>query len=284
METSTNMSGFEVSTQQIQANGLTFNLCSIGTGTPVVLLHGFPDSLKLWRHLMEPLAANGYRLIAYDQRGFGQSDAPAAESDYHLDLVVADLVAILQGLEIEEPVFLIGHDWGAFVGWLFCLKHPQLVRKFIAVSVGHPLAFKHAGLQQKLKSWYVFFFQVRGIAEWQLSKNNWAAFRKMAKAYPEADHWIADLSRPGRLTAALNWYRANFSLFLGRKFGKCKVPTMGVHSEQDVALTVKQMVDSRRFMDAEWKYVNIDHSSHWIPLDQPAALLKVCLAWFQDSL
>lgn len=276
------MNGSEVFTQKIRANGLTFNLSSIGTGTPVLLLHGFPDSLKLWRHVMEPLAASGYRVIAYDQRGFGESDAPGREGDYHLDLIVADAVAILEQLEIKEPVYIVGHDWGAFVGWLFCLKHPQLVRKFVAVSVGHPLAFKHAGLQQKLKSWYVFFFQLRGIAERQLSKNNWAAFRKMAKGYPEADHWIADMSRPGRLTAALNWYRANFTLFIGGKFGKCKVPTMGVHSPQDVALTVKQMVDSEKYMDAQWKYVNIEHSSHWIPLDQPKELLNLCSEWFEQ--
>lgn len=272
-----------LSSQVIQANGLNFNLCSLGSGPPVLLLHGFPDSSKLWRHVMEPLAAKGYRVIAYDQRGFGDSDAPPGESDYALDLIVSDAVAIIRQLGISEPIYIVGHDWGACVGWLFCLQHPALVKKFVAVSVGHPVAFKHAGLQQKLRSWYVFFFQLRGIAERELSKNDWAAFRRMAKGYPELTNWIADLSRPGRLTAALNWYRANFMLFLTSKFGKCKVPTLGVHSPQDVALTVKQMTDSAKYMDAAWKYVSIDHSSHWIPLDQPDILLSEISDWFRNQ-
>lgn len=277
------MAESQLSTQIINANGLNFNLCSQGDGAPVLLLHGFPDSSRLWRHLMEPLAAKGYRAIAYDQRGFGQSDAPSVESDYRLDLIVSDVLRIIEQLGISEPIYVIGHDWGAFVGWLLCLKHPERVKRFVAVSVGHPLSFKNAGLKQKLKSWYVFFFQLRGIAENQLSKDNWAAFRLMTKGYPETEHWIADLSRPGRLTAALNWYRANFSLFLNTKFGRCVVPTLGVHSPQDVALTAKQMIDSKKYMNAEWNYVSIDHSSHWIPLDRPQELLTSVLSWFESA-
>ena len=266
----------------IHVNGWNFNVLDVGRGAPIVLLHGFPDSLKLWRHLVQPLVDSGFRVIAYDQRGFGASDAPSREADYAIDLIVSDLVSILRQLKIEEPICLVGHDWGAFVGWQMCLQHPELVKKFAAVSVGHPLAFRNAGLQQKLKSWYVIFFQWRGFAEHQLSKDNFAAFRRMTKGYPELETWIADIARPGRLTAALNWYRANFELFLGSKFGRCKVPTLGIHSPSDVALTVKQMVDSSKYMDAEWRYFSVDNSTHWIPLDRPEQLLSALLDWFAE--
>lgn len=267
----------------ISANGLNFNVSVEGSGPTILLLHGFPDSSKLWRHMVKPLVSAGYRVIALDQRGFGESDAPPEESDYVLEKIVSDAILILQKLGITEKVYLVGHDWGALIGWQLCIQRPDLIEKYAALSVGHPMAFRRAGWQQRLKSWYVLAFQLRGIAETQLRSDDWKAFRKMAKGYPELANWIADLERPGRLTAALNWYRANFRVFLSRKFGRSAVPTMGIYSAGDLALTEKQMVDSAKYMDAEWKYLRIERSSHWIPLEQPELLTKHLLDWFSRT-
>jgi len=253
-----------------------------GEGEPVLLLHGFPDSLKIWRHVAEHLLKQNYKVITLDQRGYGESDAPAHVSAYKAENIVEDAAALLKELGYSSGVKLIGHDWGAFIGWMLCLKHPELIDRYAAVSVGHPLAYRHAGWEQKRKAWYILAFQLPLYPEARIKANNWAMFRKMNAK--EAENWIADLSREGRLTAALNWYRANFFGLLAGEFKKCKVPTLGVYSFGDFALTEKQMTDSANYMDAPWRYATIENSSHWIPLDQPERLAQICADWFKETL
>lgn len=266
----------------VRINGIHVNLRVEGEGPPVMLLHGFPDSLQLWRHVTPLLVRAGYSVICYDQRGFGNSDAPEVESAYRMDLIAQDAIAILSYLGITEKVKLVGHDWGAFIGWYLCLEHPEVFDRYVAVSVGHPLAYRNAGLEQKLRGLYILIWQLRGIAESLIRSNNWAALRRLATNPEDAQNWIANLSRPGRLTAALNWYRANFFQLLTKQFGQCRVPTCGIYSTNDVALTADQMKGSRDFMQAEWKYVEIENCSHWIPLDKPSELASSILEWFNQ--
>ena len=110
------------------------------------------------------------------------------------------------------------------------------------------------------------------MAERAISANQFANFRKWVRNYPEADQWVADLSRPGRLTAALNWYRANlFGMLFGRH-PRCPVPVMGVWSSKDLALAESQLKESRRYVDNEWRYERLEGFSHWIPLEAPDVL------------
>ncbi len=248
-----------------------------------MLLHGFPDSHKLWTHVTPYLVRAGYQVIAFDQRGYGETDAPADCSAYTISNICDDAIAILKHRGYTSKVKLVGHDWGALIGWSLCIEHPEFFEKYVAVSVGHPLAFRRAGWQQKLKSWYVIAFQFPGLAERMLSANNWKALRKMAGTPAEKEERIAQLSRKGRLTAGLNWYRANFKKMFAQLPKRCKVPTLGVYSTDDVALTEKQMTDSALYMDAEWRYVRIENSSHWIPIDQPEELATNICRWFNNS-
>lgn len=229
---------------------------------------------------MPKLVDAGYRVIASDQRGFGKSDAPIEVSAYEIEKIASDAVAVIQELCGEEKVYLVGHDWGSFIGWYLCLSHPEMFESFAAVSVGHPLAYRNAGPSQWLKGWYILMFQIPGLAEWIFSSNNCRALREISKTAEDAEWRVADFSRKGRLTAALNWYRANFSTLLKTEFGKCEVPTLGVYSTGDVALTEKQMVDSQKYMSAQWQYVKIQNSSHWIPLEQPEVFVNEACKWF----
>lgn len=263
----------------IHANGLNLHVQVDGTGPPVLLLHGFPDTCHLWRHVAPPLVAAGFKVIAIDQRGFGQSDAPENVDAYTIDKIAADAAAVLVQLGVKEKVRLIGHDWGAFIGWFLCLRHPELFHSFVAVSVGHPLAYRNAGPAQWLKGWYIWMFQIPGLAEWIFSANKFKALRGISKDPEDAEKRVADFSRPGRLTAALNWYRANFGNMLSYSFGKSSVRTLGIYSADDVALTEKQMTDSQKYMSAEWRYVRVEHSSHWIPLDVPEQLSAEIIKW-----
>ena len=180
----------------------------------------------------------------------------------------------------DRPINVIGHDWGAVIGWCFALTHPTLVKKLVAVSVGHPKAYARAGWQQKWKGLYVVGFQFVRLAEYVLSKNKFSSLRKWAKQHPTVADTVKDMSRPGRLTAGLNYYRANF-INIFKAWPACKIPVLGIWSTNDSLLSKDQMTDSEKYMEAEWKYIELENVGHWIPLEQPQQLFKLADEWFQ---
>jgi pimeloyl-ACP methyl ester carboxylesterase len=242
-----------------------------GVGRPVVLLHGFPDSGRLWRHQVPVLRDAGYQVIVPDLRGYGRSDKPTGVAAYAMHELVGDVAAMLDQLDIERA-HLVGHDWGAALAWALAMRRPERVDHFVALSVGHPAAMRKAGLRQLQKSWYMLLFQFPGIAEQWLAGDDWANFRALAR-HPDADEVIAELSRNGSLTPALNWYRANVppESLLRRPTPPPPVqaPTMGVWSDQDIALTEEQMKRSQEYVTGTWRYERVADAGHWMQLDVP---------------
>lgn len=284
------MADIEIIEHRVDVGDLTFNVVEAGTGSPVILLHGWPDSWHLWRDQIESLAKSGHRVIAPDLRGFGESDRPEAVEEYSLSKLIGDVVAIMDEFNIDRAS-VVGHDWGAAVAWLVATFLPERVERLVAVSVGHPLSFSGAGFLQKQLSWYMLWFQFPGVAEVGLSANDWEMFRNWAHGgaprgsddYMERQ--IADLSRPGRLSAGFNWYRANISpdTFAGDGRGidlaPVTCPTMGVWSSGDMALSEVQMTGSEQFVTGPWRYERVDCDSHWIPI-YASAQLSTLLADF----
>lgn len=263
-------------------NGLNLNVLSEGEGDPVLLLHGFPDSNYLWRGVIPKLTQAGYKVIAPDQRGFGESDAPEGKENYDMALIAKDAVAVLDALDIEK-VKLVAHDWGAMIGWLLAGTYPERFESYTAISVGHPKAYASAGFEQKKKGWYVLFFQLEGIAEKVFMADDWSIFRKTVHDHPEIDHWIQDLSRPGRLTAGMNWYRANLKKLWKTDFPRVKIPVFGIWSTNDVALAEDQMIGSAAFVDAPWRYERLEGVSHWIPVDAPDTVSEMLISYFKSA-
>ena len=257
------------------------NVFDAGDGPAMLLLHGFPDSLALWRGVVPGLLEQGYRVIAPDQRGFGESSAPPGVHHYRIERAVGDAIGLLDTLGIRSA-HVVGHDWGAVIAWYLAGLHPDRFLSLTAVSVGHPRAYANAGPEQKRKGWYTFFFQLRGIPEWLLSRKDFAYFRRWVHDYPEAEAWIRDLSRPGRLTAALNWYRANLSPMLLGRHPRCRIPVLGVWSTRDFALAESQMTTSERYVDGVWRYERLEGQSHWIPLEAPEVLSRLILEFVSE--
>jgi pimeloyl-ACP methyl ester carboxylesterase len=271
------MANYEVLEHRIQVGDVTFNVAEVGSGPPVILLHGWPDSWHLWTAQMEALARNGHRVIAPDLRGFGESDCPEEVEAYSLGRLIGDVTAVMDHFNIERAA-VVGHDWGAAVAWLVATFLPERVERLVAVSVGHPKAFVGAGYSQKQLSWYMLWFQFPGVAERGLADNDWELFRSWAHdgaardsdAYMERQ--IADLSRPGRLSAGFNWYRANISpdTFAGDGrdvvLSNVACPTMGVWSSGDMALGELQMTGSQSYVSGPWRYERIEAVGHWIPV------------------
>jgi len=266
--------------RRIPCDGITLSIEDTGEGTPVVLLHGFPNSALMWRYLAPMLTKAGYRVVAPDLRGYGESDAPVGKEHYPLSRIAEDVIEVLDALGISEPAHLVGHDWGAGVGWLLAGTRPERFRSYTALSLGHPYAYRKGGLGQLVKAWYVFLFLCPGIAEHSVSARDWALLRWSIK-HPDIDDWIADLARPGRLTAALNWYRKN-ALDPG-PIPKAEIPVLGVWSSDDIALNEKQMTFSSHFVNSSWRYERFDDIGHWIPLDAPERTAELLLEFFSGD-
>ena len=267
---------------RLEINGLIFNVRDEGAGEPVLLIHGFPDDHTVWRKQIPALVAAGYRVIAPDTRGCGESQMARATRDYALPILVADLIGILDALGIGQ-VRLVGHDWGAVIGWAFAARHPERVRRYAALSVGHAAAYAAGPIEQKVKGWYVLMFQLRGIAEWAAKAGDWWFLRRFTAQPEEIDHWIANHSRPGRLTAGINYYRANLGLLLRPDRTRIKVPVMGVFSTGDRFLAEAQMHGSAAFVDAPFRYERIAGAGHWLQIEAPNEVNRLLLDFMDEE-
>jgi pimeloyl-ACP methyl ester carboxylesterase len=269
-----------VPASRVRVGELALNVLDEGRGPAVLLLHGFPDSSHLWRHQVPALVSAGFRVIAPDLRGFGDSDKPNEVAAYGLMHVVKDALGLLDALGVQSAHVLC-HDFGAAVGWLLAALHPSRVERFIPLSVGCPQSFAEAGFAQREKSWYMLLFQFKDVAEQIIAREDWKFLRDFARHHPECEHWIGQLSRPGALTAGLNWYRANSGperwLAARPPLPKVRAPTLGIWSSGDAYLTEAQMVRSSEFVAAPWRYERLEGASHWLQLDRPAEVNRLVL-------
>jgi pimeloyl-ACP methyl ester carboxylesterase len=249
-----------------------------GAGRPVILLHGFPDSGRLWRHQVPALAGAGFRVIVPDLRGYGRSDKPGTTESYSMAVLAGDVMAVLSDAGVERA-HVVGHDWGAALGWVLASLVPDRVDHFAALSVGHPSTFRRT-LAQHEKSWYMLLFQFAGIAEQWLSDNDWANFRSWAR-HPDAEAVITELEATKSLTPGLSWYRANLPpeswVAPPVALPPIQAPVMGIWSSGDIALTETQMTDSAENVTGSWRYERIDGPGHWMQLEAPDAVNQLLL-------
>ena len=261
---------------RVDVNGIGLEVQDEGEGPPVLLLHGWPDSGRMWHDQVPALVEAGFRCIVPDLRGFGASDKPDDVAAYALPLLVGDVVGLLDHFGLARA-HVVGHDWGAALAWATASLLPDRVDHLVAISVGFPASFAAAGLEQREKSWYMLLFQFRDVAEQWLSMDGWRNFREWSR-HPDAEQVIATLEKDG-LTPGLNWYRANVApetLITGvPPLPPVQAPTMGIWSSGDMALTEAQMVGSQPFVSGEWRYERIDGVGHWIPLEAPQVLSRL---------
>jgi pimeloyl-ACP methyl ester carboxylesterase len=263
---------------RVEVDGVGIEYQVSGHGRPVVLLHGFPDCGRLWRHQVPALAGAGFRVVVPDLRGYGRSGKPGAVGAYSLSVVARDVMAILADLHIAQA-HVVGHDWGASLAWALACLAPGSVDHLAVLSVGHPGTFLRT-LEQREKSWYMLLFQFPGIAERWLTENNWANFRRWGR-HPDTGQVIAELEASGSLTPGLNWYRANIppESWAGPppQLPPVHAPTMGIWSTGDTALTEAQMTDSAENVAGPWRYERLDGPGHWMQLQAPDQLNALLL-------
>ncbi|MFE5918112.1 alpha/beta fold hydrolase [Streptomyces sp. NPDC056468] len=248
-------------------------------GRPVLLLHGFPQTGLVWRRQIEALAAHGYRVVAPDQRGYSPGARPQRPEDYRIGFLVDDVVAISE--ELGWPAFdLVGHDWGGAVAWWTAHTHPGRVRTLTVVSTPHPGALATAlrtDQDQRKRSQYMLDWRDTPVTEERMLAHDAQELRGFyAGGVPQdsADAYVRHLSRPGALTAALNWYRA------GRPDGAIDVidlPTLYVWSTEDIAFGPAAAQETERWVTGPYRFETLQGAGHWIPEEAPETLSRLLL-------
>jgi pimeloyl-ACP methyl ester carboxylesterase len=159
-----------VTFRRIESNGINMRIAEMGDSGPLVLLaHGWPESWYSWRHQITVLAKAGYRVVAPDMRGYGETDAPAEVGAYDIERLTADMVGILDALG-EETAIMVGHDWGSIVAWYSVMMYPKRFTALIAMSVpygGRPKQSPLAYWQEKFGDnfFYILYHNEPGVAE-----------------------------------------------------------------------------------------------------------------------
>ena len=149
-----------VTHRSVRARGLDFHLAEAGEGDDVVLcLHGWPQHWYEWRHLM-PALADRHRVLALDLRGFGWSDAP--RDGYEKEELATDVLAVLDALGLER-VKLVGHDWGAWIGFLLCLREPRRFERYLALNILPPWTSARAMAPHLWRFWYQWVILSPGL-------------------------------------------------------------------------------------------------------------------------
>lgn len=243
-------------------------------GEPVVLLHGFPQDGHCWRLVWPALVAAGHRVLVPDQRGYSPGARPLEVEAYRTQLLVGDVLALLDRLGLTRA-HVVGHDWGAAVGWQLAARHPDRVRSLVPVSVPHPVAFQQAlrrDADQRRRSAYMRDFVAPG-AEQAVDVR---AFFNGGGPAVDVEHYLRRLAEPGALTAALNWYRAQDAALVGST-PAVEVPTTYVWSDQDAALGRTAAEATAGYVRGPYRFEVLPGVSHWVPEQAANQLAELLL-------
>jgi len=270
---------------EIQVGPLTFDGLAAGpeAGTPVLLLHGFPQTSRAWVPQIEALAAAGYRAVAFDQRGYSPRARPPDVEAYGSPELVADVVGVADAVGMDR-FHLVGHDWGGAVAWQVGGRHQDRLLTLTVVSTPHPAAMGLAlnggiGGDQAQRSGYMEIFrapdsQDQFLANDALGLKNLYAISGMPEG--KADPYLKALGTPEALGAALNWYRAA-DLTLTEGLGPITVPTMYVWSTADAALGREAAEATARFVEGPYRFEVLEGVSHWVSEQVPEQLNALLL-------
>lgn len=268
-----------------------FNLHYVESGDSVkplmLLVHGYPDCWYTWRDQIPALQKN-YRVVAVDTRGCGESDKPPRISDYRVEKVAGDLRTLIKALGCKNCIF-VGHDWGGIVGWYFAHQFPEMTQRLIILNAPHPTIFYDTLMtswQQRMKSLYLFFFQIPWLPEVFMKWNDYAFLNRPVKGEDgkpfftseEIDGLKYSMSRPGTRTASLNYYRAN----IGKLHQHCVIdrPTLVIWGMKDRFLGPSLLDGMEKFV-RDLKVAKIEDAGHWVHQNRTLKVNQLILQYLQ---
>ncbi|MCU0492660.1 MAG: alpha/beta hydrolase [Chloroflexaceae bacterium] len=277
----------------ISVNGIRMHYVSAGSGPLLLLLHGFPEFWYSWRHQIAAFSPH-FTVVAPDLRGYNETDKPTW--GYEIDVLVQDVVELIEKLGFQQA-YLSGHDWGGMVAWVTAMTFPHRVARLMALNIPHPACFARelrTNPRQRAQSWYAGMFQLPFLPEAVLSANDYAAIELAIRGTAVHKERFTDediaaykdaISKPGALTAALNWYRA-----VGRTGGRglfrdvnfhVPMPTLHIWGEKDTALAVETTNGTEQYVP-NYTLHRIPDASHWVQQDRPDLVNDYMRAFLAD--
>jgi pimeloyl-ACP methyl ester carboxylesterase len=277
---------------RIATNGISLHVAQAGPadGPLVILLHGFPEFWFCWRSQIGSLGAQGFHVVAPDQRGYNLSDKPRGAVAYDLDELAKDILGLADYFG-ARTFLLAGHDWGGIVGWWLAQNYPDRVERFVSISAGHPAVWRErmeSDPEQRRKSTYVRMFRMPWFPEYVVRRRNFEAIAGAitATARPgtvsdaELARYREAWSQPGAITGGLNWYRA----ILKRRFPnwkqiRIKVPTLAIWSDRDVYGDANLAEQSVALCD-KGELIRLANATHWTLQDEPERINAILASFF----
>jgi pimeloyl-ACP methyl ester carboxylesterase len=277
-----------------RVNGIALHCIEAGPedGPLVILLHGFPEFWWGWRYQIGPLAEAGFRVLAPDQRGYNLSDKTEGKNAYDLDTLAGDVVGLCDALG-RKSCHVVGHDWGGLVAWWTATRHPDRVGKLVALNAPHPAIvgpYLRSHPRQMLRSLYAGFFQIPRLPEATLSADGYRSLRRaLLNSSRKGTFSEADLalyqetwSRPGALTAMLNWYRA-LPGFIPEDRSKLRVsmPVLIVWGMRDDFME-RGMAEASLALCDQGRIRWFEDATHWVHLEEAQALQAEITDFLKD--
>ena len=273
-----------------QVNGLRAHYVERGEGPIVLLLHGFPESWWSWRHQIGALASAGYRVIAPDQRGYGETDR---KGPYDLDTLASDARALLaavggDGNGDDRRADVIGHGWGGAVAWHLAATRPECVRRLAVLGCPHPAQMAAAlrrSARQVGRSWHLFLFQLPWLPEQALARFGRSVYRKRARlSEGEIAPFLEGLRRPGAAQAMLGWHRAAFRAALRNwwrvpRYPAIEAETLLVWGGDDFDLGYQDLVPGTERYAPRLQVEVVAGGGHFLHADQPERANELLLGF-----
>lgn len=298
----------------IDTNGIRMAVYEQGTGPAVILVHGFPELAFSWRHQLPALAGAGFRAIAPDMRGYGQTDKPDGIEAYRASELIADLTGLLDSLGLERATF-VGHDWGALLLWQMAMLEPARIENLIALNIPHtprPSIDPIQLMRQRLgDDFYIVNFQDSNVADKvfaadpahfftmlmrrdQITRTQFEQLTADKKALSllktmqrteaggepllEEDElaYYVDAFRASGFTPAINWYR-NWRSLEGVD-QHISIPTLFIGAADDVVISPQQ-IEAMRPLVADLTIEILQPCGHWSQQERPGDVNHLIVDW-----
>jgi pimeloyl-ACP methyl ester carboxylesterase len=246
-------------------------------GELIVFLHGFPESSVMWERLMIEMAQKGYRCLAPDQRGYSEGARPDGMEHYTHRKLAGDVMALAAYYDEGKKFHLVGHDWGANMGWVLVTLYAERIQTYSALATPYTKDYLEVVIKdpaQRKKSQYIFDFLEPGKSEREYAENHYA---KLWAVYPEGFPedilavYKALFTQPGALTATINWYRPKFLQALDMQkfeedipFGDVVMPVLYIWGTADLYSGKTGVDTAHKYMMNEYKFVQLQGAGHWL--------------------
>ena len=289
--------------KKLTVNGRAYPIIEAGEGPLVVCLHGFPDNYESFQYQIEPFVAAGYRIVCPMMPGFAPGTQPSSGSNtpVYASSEIISLIEVLLNATGEKKCHLVGHDWGALISYMVAAERPDLLSSLTALSIPYNVNLLRVILRcprYVLNSWYISFFQLKGLADWWVKRKNLKfidmLYRTWCPTWDQYDERVASakvtLKVPGVLKSTLSYYRNSIfglnpaSFEFRRLFnGRITVPTLGIRGEVDGCIpeVAWELVSPKSFRNGLTLEV-MPGIGHFPQLEDPQWISERLIAWFRQ--